>query len=553
MSAPSVELHHGHPVQQLDRRLHARSRPGHLTRRSYDRYYCDFPVTLFVGAGEQAREYHGTARDISDGGVLLENLDLPADESRVRLRFRLPSETLPEEFGRGAYEFEGKVQHREGTVAGVQFEQPMTIRLASTVWQRLRYLAMSVFLLAISLILLIKIENVYYFWYDVPLFLYSLAVGVYLVSRFAFAALYRTPKTQTGPPPTMTLVVSVFNEEENIRRTLTQALESDYPRDRLQIIAVDDGSSDQSLAIMNEVRQRYPELIVVHLERNCGKRKALAAGVQLATGELLTVLDSDSFLAPDALSRIAEGFADPKVMAVSGHCEVENMWTNLLTRMQAVRYFISFRVMKAAESVFDFVSCLSGPLSCYRRAAFEACMDEWLGQEFFGTPATYGDDRAMTNLLLRKGAHVIYDYRAKTTTAVPDTFRSFMTQQLRWKRSWFRESFRACGFMWKQQPFGSFSYYLGFILPLLGPAVVFRALLYVPLFQQGSPLAYLGGILLMSGLMSATYLLIKRSPLWFYGVPFCFFYMLIIVWQLPWAVATCYRPDWGTRHTSEAS
>lgn len=553
MNTPPVELHHGHPVARPDRRLRSRSRPGRNTRRLCDRYYCDFPVTILVGAGDQAREYRGVARDISDGGISIEELDLPMEETRIKIRFRLPEETMPEEFGRGSFEFEGDIRHREGYAAGIRFTDPMTIRLASTVWQRLRYLAVSTFLLAISLILLIKVENVYYFWYDIPLFLYSLAVGVYLVSRFAFAALYRPPKKQEWTPPSMTVVVSVFNEEGHIERALTQAMESDYPRDRLQVIAVDDGSTDRSLEIMNGVRQHYPELIVVHLDHNCGKRRALAAGAQLATGELLTVLDSDSFLAPDALSRIAEGFADPEVVAASGHCEVENLWSNLLTRMQAVRYFVSFRVMKAAESVFDFVSCLSGPFSTYRRSAFEACMSEWLGQKFFGTPATYGDDRAMTNLLLRKGARIIYDSRARTTTIVPSRFREFMTQQLRWKRSWFRESLRACEFMWKRQPFGALSYYFGFVLPLLGPAIVFRALLYVPLFQQGTPFAYLLGILLMSGLMSAAYLLIKRSPLWFYGVPFCYFYMLVIVWQLPWAIATCYRPDWGTRPTSEAS
>jgi hyaluronan synthase len=55
------------------------------------------------------------------------------------------------------------------------------------------------------------------------------------------------------------------------------------------------------------------------------------------------------------------------------------------------------------------------------------------------------------------------------------------------------------------------------------------------------------GIVLMSMLMSSTYLFIKRSRLWFYGIPFCFFYMLLLVWQMPIAIATFWYTKWGTR------
>ncbi len=91
------------------------------------------------------------------------------------------------------------------------------------------------------------------------------------------------------------------------------------------------------------------------------------------------------------------------------------------------------------------------------------------------------------------------------------------------------------------------SFYLGFILPLLGPAIVLRALVYVPLVQRTSPLMYILGIALMSALMSSTYLLYKRSRIWFYGSVFCFYYMFVLVWQTPWAVLTCWRNEWVTR------
>jgi hyaluronan synthase len=126
----------------------------------------------------------------------------------------------------------------------------------------------------------------------------------------------------------------------------------------------------------------------------------------------------------------------------------------------------------------------------------------------------------------------------------------FIRQQMRWKRSWLRETLRAASFMWKKEPFMSFSFYLGLILPLLTPLVVIRALVVVPLFYGVFPYQYLAGILMMSMLMSASYLLFKRSNLWPYGIWFCVFYLLVLLWQLPVAVATFWKSEWGTRNTS---
>jgi hyaluronan synthase len=215
--------------------------------------------------------------------------------------------------------------------------------------------------------------------------------------------------------------------------------------------------------------------------------------------------------------------------------------------MQTVRYFIAFRVMKAAESVFDCISCLSGPISAYRREALQTIMPEWLNQRFMGRPATFGDDRSLTNSLLRRGCKVVYESKARVTTLVPEKHIEFLKQQIRWKRSWFRECLIASAFMWRKEPLMALSFYLGFLLPLMGPAIVLRALIYVPLVQRTSPLMYILGITLMSALMSSTYLLYKRSRLWLYGTIFCFYYMFILVWQTPWAVLTCWRNEWVTR------
>ncbi len=541
-----------HKIQ--DRRLRALARPDPSDRRQYSRYRVDFPVEIIVGQGETEQVFTGTASDISDGGLRLENVELPGGEKRVKLRFKVPEAAMPEEFQNRQYELDAEIRrHDEAAgIAGVQFSESLSRRLARTTWTYLRWGAVIGCFLTISLILLIKYGNLYYFWFDVPIFLYSLTVGGYLVSRFLFAGFYRPPKPREDLP-TVSVIIPTKNEEEHIERTIMQVMESRYPADKMEVVAINDGSTDATLAAMNRAREKYPELTIINFEESQGKRDGLVAGTRITTGEIVIFIDSDSFLETNAIRNLVDGFQDEEVAAVTGHCDVENAWDNMLTKMQAVRYYIGFRIMKGAESIFDSITCLSGPLSAYRRSTLEPFLEPWVKQTFLGSPATFGDDRSITNFLLKAGHKLKYDSRSRCTTIVPEDYRTFLRQQMRWKRSWFRESIRACGFFWRRQPLMSLSFYLGLILPVLSPAIVFRALIYVPFFHHGTPLIYLFGILLMSSLMSTSYLFARRSALWGYGVFFCYFYLLVLVWQLPWAVITFWTPEWGTREKKEAA
>lgn len=538
-----------YPLNKLDRRRRNLSRPSPSDRRKHLRYFCNFPLVVRY-TPLSGKEEAVTARvtDISEGGLMLEGLDIPDGVSEVMIEFKVPPGVMPEEFVHGGWELKALVRfrHPAGGKISVEFEESLGKRLARTTWIRLRWAGVLFFLIAISAILVLKYENFYFFWLDIPIFLYSLLVAAYLISRFVFASFYRRPKP-LETLPSITVVAPVFNEHEHVGRMITQVMESAYPAELLQFIVVNDGSTDGTDKSIEEACRKYPEVEVITFPKSMGKRHGMSAGAERARGEFFVFIDSDSFLDPDALKNIVKPFADPEIAAVTGHCDVENAWTNVLTRMQAVRYYVAFKIMKAAESVFDSVTCLSGPLAAYRRDVFMAVREEWLNQTFFGKPATFGDDRSLTNSLLERGYKVVYEDDSRTTTIVPDDHRTFLSQQMRWKRSWFRETLRGMGFMWKRPPLMSISFYLGFILPLFGPAVVVRSLLYVPMTQHRSPFIYIMGVFLMSCLLSCSYLFFKRSRLWFYGVLFCFYYMFVLIWQLPWAILTFSRTLWGTR------
>ncbi len=358
----------------------------------------------------------------------------------------------------------------------------------------------------------------------------------------------------------MTIIVPCYNEETWIDRTIIQAVNQDYPIDKLEVLIVDDCSTDNSREVilrtiekLDQENQRFrvkERVRPIFQAKNGGKREALSAGVRIAKHELVVFVDSDSFLDVFAIRNIVQPFKDPKTGGVSGRCDVANTYTNELTRMQSVRYYIAFRIMKAAEAVFDTVTCLSGPLSCYRKEIVESHIDDWLNQKFLGQKATFGDDRSMTNFVLRD-YRCNYQDTAVVYTIVPNNYKSFLKQQMRWKRSWLRESMIAGTFMWKKEPFAALFFYIGLIVPIAAPIVVLYNLVYIPIIHRVFPTTFLVGLLMMSLLMSFVQLILRKSSTWLYALFFCIYYEAVLLWQMPIAMLTFWKSTWGTRMTPE--
>ena len=380
---------------------------------------------------------------------------------------------------------------------------------------------------------------------------YGLVVVFYISSRFLFSAFYR-PGGDHGIEPHVAIVMPGFNEEDAIARSLRSLLELEYPADKLEIVAVNDGSTDATLREMRRVAATANGRVrVIDFPQNRGKRAAMAAGIRATEADIIAFVDSDSVLDPHAMRILVQGFHDPKVGGICGHADVLNVRENWITKMQAVRYFVAFSVNKAAESVFSTVTCCSGCFSAYRRVAIMPHLDWWENQKFLGRDSTFGDDRSLTNCVLR-GWKVRYEARAISHTIVPNNFRQFMRQQLRWKRSWTRESLILARFIWRRNPMAAGCAYIGMLLPIIAPLVAAHALLLMPAAGAGAPVLYLVGIYTMSVCYGLYYA--ARRPrydyLWIYGIAFCFFYLAFLLWQTYWAIATTRSASWGTRPSS---
>ncbi len=513
----------------------------------------EFRSSLRFPRGERGR---GTVVEVGAAGARVRT-DRPLDVGEwIRIAWRptlreinaMPASLRPARTVRGRVVREisaDGLDERHAFAYGIEFPETRPLRALALFDRALPWLGLALMLAAVANVVWLRGNNLYYFWYHPIVNLYGILISGYILSRIALACFYKPPKDAGWSPP-ITVALSCKNEEDSIGRTIDCIFASDYPKELLQVIAVDDGSTDGTWGEMTRARERHPALELIRFETNRGKRHGMGAAARRATGDFVVYVDSDSFVRPDAFREIVQGFADPDVAAVCGHGKVANAGENFLTKMQEVRYYVAFRIVKAAESLFSTVTCCSGCLAAYRRSVVMPILDVWLSQSFLGVSATFGDDRSLTNFMLRRW-RVIYDSTAVCSTIVPSTMSQFFRQQLRWKKSWIRESLLASLFMWKRHPLAAFYFYLGVVFPLVSPAVVFVALV-LPLLGLGEfSYMYIYGTTLMALLYGLVYLVRHKTRLWFYGLAFSIFYMVVLVWQTYYALATVRRNHWGTR------
>ena len=403
------------------------------------RYVTGFDVELKTFAvGDAKRTMTGKVVDISNTGMLVElnESDYEAIKSvkNLKARFRVVPGSMPEGY-------EMRVKQKVEVVrlftssdgkckCGVSFTKSLHNYAAAN---KDRYMLTASALLitfAVACILLMRAESIIYFKFNKMLYLYSLITAVFLLSRYLFGVFYRPKKVDPNYTPGVSILIPCFNEEEWIQRTITSCMNQEYPIDKLEVIVIDDCSTDRSVEKIKEIIDKLKQesfdrygvegRLSYHVQKkNAGKREALVVGAEMAKHDLVVFVDSDSFLDPFAIRNIVQPFKDPKMGGVSGRTDVANTYTNALTKMQAVRYYVAFRVMKAAEGLFDSVSCLSGPLSCYRKSIILENKDAWLNQRFLGQKATFGDDRSMTNFILRHH-RATYQDTAVCQTIVPN-------------------------------------------------------------------------------------------------------------------------------------
>ena len=420
-------------------------------------------------------------------------------------------------------------------------------------------------------ITLMKAEVAESFGFEPLLYVYTIFVTTFQLSRLIAAMFYensyrgsvlatsangwdagKNPATsgKNGEfEPNVTFVIPCKNEEKEIAEAITNCFRADYPKEKIEVIAVNDGSTDGTGEIMKGMLKKHENLLVIDWSENKGKKHAMNEGFRLAKGEIVVQLDSDSFIDPATFKKIIEPFRNPVIGAVSAHTDPRNADRNFLTKMQAAYYFMSFRVLKAAESSFLTVFCCSGCASAYRKSLVLPLLDEWMEETFLGNPVPWGDDRALTSRVLKAGYRTIYSNKVKAETIVPENLRQLINQQIRWKKSWLVNAFYNARFIWKTQPFVAFTYFFPLVgVTYLSPIMAGRALFYLPILKGIFPYFHVAGVLLLAAIFLAYYRSVApENKYWIYYFPWALFNLFFLSFLTIYALLRINDRGWGTR------
>ncbi|MBU2497048.1 MAG: glycosyltransferase [Nanoarchaeota archaeon] len=249
---------------------------------------------------------------------------------------------------------------------------------------------------------------------------FGLFTGIFFILTFFENKKYiADPKASKFPK--VSIIVPAYNEEKTIKKTLNSLLNVNYPKDKLDIIFVDDGSKDNTL----EKAKEYEKFGVrIFHKENGGKASALNLGLEKAKGELVAALDADSFVSKNSVMNMVGYFEDSEVMAVTPTLKIYNPKT-LWQKIQVTEYLFGVFLRK----VFSFMGSLHvtpGPLTIYRKSFFDKYGNYDEGN--------LTEDIEVALRIQSKGYVIENSMNADVYTLGPPTFKKLIRQRRRWYR-----------------------------------------------------------------------------------------------------------------------
>ncbi len=384
--------------------------------------------------------------------------------------------------------------------------------------------------------------------------LLAFKVGFFLFTFVRFFKYKPITSVTDDELPTCTVIVPAYNEGKQVWNTLMSLAESDFPKEKLQLLAIDDGSQDDTWHWIQKAKEELGDSLAIYRQpKNMGKRHALYRGFNEGNGAIFVTVDSDSEVTRDTLRNLVSPFiTNEQCGAVAGNIRVLNNKKALLPKMLDVSFVLSFEFVRSAESTLNAVLCTPGALAAYRRTAVFACLEDWINQTFMGQPSDIGEDRAMTNMILKQGYHVLFQRNAYAYTNVPEKYRGLYKMFIRWGRSNVRENIEMSKYVFENFRRGpKWGARLLFLSQSLKIIMSYPFLLFMLFFVLTHPLLFLSSTL-ASILVLSTFPVIfyaKRYELSesFWAYSYSILYTFGLFWITPYAIATANRRGWLTR------
>ncbi len=315
------------------------------------------------------------------------------------------------------------------------------------------------------------------------LFPIHLFVILVLANRYVLGRILRTlrrgqlDQVDDAFEPTVAIVIPLFNEGEGIYHTILSLLGQDYPRERLEVIVVDDASRDDSYAWACRAAAGRPQVKVLRNSANQGKRHAINHAVEATSSEIVVSVDSDVIVDRRAVRELVRRFTSERIAAVGGRTYVANRDRSWLTRMVEVKFHFAQEWLKDLEAACRTVLCLSGCLTAYRRTVLEELRPVLERRTLAGVPIRYGEDRFLTRQIIKAGYQTVFTTAAFCFTAAPSDLRGYFSQQLRWRRSNLIDFLGGLSHAWRMHPLVGVHYISQRALLVAYPAVLVSAAL----------------------------------------------------------------------------
>jgi len=305
----------------------------------------------------------------------------------------------------------------------------------------------------------------------------SLFAGVFYLLTFFENRNRLDEKKEIGNFPSVTIIVPAYNEEKNIKETIESASRLDYPKEKLAIAVVNDGSRDRTLEIARETARGKSNIQIFDQQPNKGKANAVNLVLKQIETEFVATLDADSVVDPQALKLMLPYFeGDKRIAAVTATMKINHPRT-FWQKIQSVEY-LAIIYLKKMLSFLNGITATPGPFSIYRTAVFKE-----IG---------YFDEHNITEdgeiaLRLQKYNYLILNaHEAEVFTNSPATLPALMRQRVRWNRGTVRNLIKYRRLIGNSR-YGDFGL---FVLPIA--VVLLFSSLFFALYNLGRILILLG-------------------------------------------------------------
>ncbi|MBN2567222.1 glycosyltransferase [Candidatus Woesearchaeota archaeon] len=224
--------------------------------------------------------------------------------------------------------------------------------------------------------------------------------------------------------PTVSIVIPAYNEEKTIRDTVMSVIRLDYPKDLMEILIMNDGSTDRTQAIVEGLIAKHPGIGLRHIyQENAGKGAAMNRALKVAKGEYFICLDADSYVSKDALKRMLPHFTDERIAAVLPTLKVKDP-KNMVQKFQWYEYIVNM-FYKKLMSDLNCVHVAPGPFSIYRAPVLREVGG-------FDPNRNLTEDLEITLRLQSRNYRLVQLLDVEIETQAPTTYRQLYTQRNRW-------------------------------------------------------------------------------------------------------------------------